>query len=71
MNKFEPIKFKDEYGVDCSLQKSRLDTQDCIWLGLQKVGAEGGRPARMHLTREMVSALLPALHRFVDTGELE
>lgn len=25
---------------------------------------------RMHLTREQVAALLPALHHFVDTGEL-
>ena len=26
---------------------------------------------RMHLTREQVAALLPLLHRFVETGEIE
>ena len=27
--------FKDFYGEDCSIQKSSLATEDCIWLGIQ------------------------------------
>lgn len=32
---FGIVKFKDEYGVDCSLQKSSLADNDCIWLGVE------------------------------------
>ncbi len=31
---FEIAKFKDEYGVDCSLQKSSWMEKDAIWLGV-------------------------------------
>jgi hypothetical protein len=55
--------FTDHNGNQCSLQKSSLATEDCIWLGRAE--------ARMHLTREMVEALLPYLMTFVDIGELE
>ena len=27
-------KFKDRYGNTCSIQKSSLATEDCIWLGI-------------------------------------
>lgn len=59
---FDISEFKDLYGFDCSLQKSSLASQDCIWLGVNE--------NRMHLTQEMVRDLLPYLHKFVETGEL-
>lgn len=30
---FDRINFTDQYGVACSLQKSSLAFEDCIWLG--------------------------------------
>ena len=30
---FDLVKFKDRNGVECSLQKSSIATEDCIWLG--------------------------------------
>jgi hypothetical protein len=63
---FAIVKFTDLYDSKCSLQKSSLALQDCVWLGTDTPGHD-----RMHLTREMVEALLPLLLRFVATGELE
>lgn len=54
--------FTDRYGFPCSIQKSSLATEDCIWLGRDLV--------RMHLTREMAAELIPLLQHFVETGEL-
>jgi len=78
--------FVDRYGIKCSLQKSSLATENCIWLGCddadpricvkgegwQQVPMPDGYIAntRMHLTREMVMELLPHLQKFVKTGEL-
>ena len=31
---FDVAEFEDFYGKGCSLQKSSLATEDCIWLGL-------------------------------------
>ena len=85
--------FEDFNGEKCSLQKSSIATEDCIWLGPDDANpmifTPHGNPAwqpmpmpelvagghvsfttRMHLTREMVAELLPALHHFVNTGEL-
>lgn len=31
---FKTIEFKDRYESICSLQKSSLATEDCIWLGV-------------------------------------
>jgi hypothetical protein len=31
---FETGKFIDRYGYECSIQKSSLATEDCIWLGI-------------------------------------
>lgn len=89
--------FTDHYGTKCSIQKSSLADESCIWLGVddadpkimatdanrlgmvtpEKTGwveydipKEVFLSTRMHLTREMVEALLPHLHRFVETGEL-
>lgn len=61
---FKIAHFSDQYGQDCSLQKSSLMDPDCIWLGAH------GNPNRMHLSQEHVRALLPALQHFADTGEL-
>lgn len=55
-------KFLDRDGETCSLQKSSLATDVCIWLGCA--------PNRMHLTQQMVADMLPLLQRFVETGEL-
>lgn len=65
--------FVDRYGEKCSIQKSSLAFEDCIWLGCQHetVKEDGTKcGARMHLTRPMVADLLPHLQRFVETGEL-
>lgn len=83
---FDIAKFKDRYGAECSLQKSSLATEDCIWLGIDNVDPQimiegrGWQPynippevmlsSRMHLNREMVAKLLPILQLFVKTGEL-
>jgi len=37
---FSYVKFKDEYGNDCSLQKSSSAMQDCVWLGCDKLGVK-------------------------------
>lgn len=55
--------FTDLYDRPCSVQESSLATADAIWLGVDG--------SRMHLSREMVDALIPMLQRFVDTGGLE
>lgn len=64
---FAYVDFVDRYDHHCSLQRSSLATEDCIWLGIDDVA---GQPARMHLTRELVGKLLPILVAFVYTGEL-
>jgi hypothetical protein len=65
--------FKDRYGEACSIQESSLATESCIWLGcdhetVDKQGAPCG--ARMHLTQELATELIPLLQHFVDTGDL-
>ena len=59
---FDFIYFIDEYCESCSLQKSSIATEDCIWLGVD------GR--RMHLSQEMVKELIPYLSKFMETGDL-
>jgi hypothetical protein len=80
---FDILEITDRYGEKCSLQKSSLATEDCIWLGLHNptiraidsgeeiplpVGSTIG--GRMHLTRAMVRILLPYLKYFAETGDL-
>lgn len=60
-------RFIDRDGKPCSIQKSGLAREDTVWFGIDTVE---GKPARMHLTQEMVANLLPALLLFVETGEL-
>lgn len=63
--------FLDDYGAKCSIQKSSLATEDCIWLGMDEgQHVDGHCCARMHLTRAMVRRLLPALEHFAATGDL-
>lgn len=70
---FSRATFVDMYGSECSIQESSLATERAIWLGVDKPFDKdvlGERCTRMHLTREMVGALLPGLVKFVYTGEL-
>jgi hypothetical protein len=83
---FRVAHFFDSYDVACSIQKSSIATEDCIWLGCDNAAPrrlvkgigwelipmpdEYTANTRMHLTREQVAALLPALVTFVSTGEL-
>jgi hypothetical protein len=65
--------FTDRYGEKCSIQKSSLATEDCIWLGCDHETVDSqGRPcgARMHLTRSMAADIVMRLERFIETGEL-
>lgn len=71
--------FVDRYGQKCSIQKSSLATEDCIWLGVANTGPQITGPGgemnedirgRMHLTKRQVKTLLPLLNKFVKTGEL-
>lgn len=88
---FALVSFSDVNGVQCSLQKSSLATEDAIWLGANEIGLRHFQAGtgwsdvptphtvsdhfvantRMHLTRDQVAALLPALNRFAETGELD
>jgi len=61
------MQFIDRYGRDCSIQDSSLAGEDCIWLGRDEVE---GQPARMHLTKDMVKALMPHLKKFLKEGHL-
>lgn len=72
---FDIIEFKDRYEQPCTLQKSSLATEDCIWLGVHEeidlnTKETIGPGIRMHLTQDQVKELLPLLQKFADTGEL-
>lgn len=78
--------FKDRYNANCSLQKSSIATEDCIWLGVDECNPQkcvSGKgwvsvpfpedtlfTTRMHLTQDQVKELLPILKKFVKTGEI-
>ena len=64
--------FVDRYGESCSIQRSAIQGEDCIWLGRDDPPRNGnGVPlARMHLDRRQVRDLLPALIQFVNEGTL-
>jgi len=67
---FDISEFTDRYGQKCSLQKSSLAFEDCVWLGVS-VDMKGEKVNnRMHLTQDMVKDLLPVLEVFANTGEL-
>ena len=64
---FRKGRFVDRYNDPCTIQKSSLATEDCIWLGRDN---GFGEPMRMHLTREMATDLANMLLYFACTGEL-
>ena len=80
------IKFKDNYGVSCRLQKSSLATDHAVWFGVDdpepKISIPGcgwvpypipeevSIRTRMHLTQKQVKKLIPILQKFCKTGEL-
>ena len=67
---FDRAEFLDRYRQKCSIQKSSVATEDCIWLGVD-VNLEGEDvEERMHLTQEAAKDLWPALYVFSRTGEL-
>lgn len=35
---FGIVEFTDRYGVECSIQKSSLATEDAIWFGANEIG---------------------------------
>ena len=59
---FTIAEFQDVYGSECSIHESSSGLEHCIWLGVHT--------NRMHLNQEMVTALLPLLQHFAETGEL-
>jgi hypothetical protein len=38
--------FKDQYGIDCSIQESSLATEACIWLGADEIGLKRFEPGK-------------------------
>ncbi len=59
---FAIVNFEDIRGADCSLQKSSLESLDCIWFGQHE--------HRMHLTQGQVLTLLPFIRHFLERGDL-
>lgn len=71
---FPRIEFNDIYGDRCSLQASSLATIQAIWFGINqgkidRITNQVISP-RMHLSRDLVAALLPTLQHFVESGDL-
>jgi len=54
---FDIINFKDRYDNDCSLQKSSIATEDCIWLGCDNAKAEVMATARKRVVAEQMKML--------------
>jgi hypothetical protein len=72
---FTYFEFKDRNGEECSIQKSSIATEDCIWLGCDNnstphhVTGECGSP-RMHVDKKLARKLIKYLTKFVETGDL-
>lgn len=73
--------FKDRYSLACSIQRSSIAFEDCIWLGSDEptfmLNSMPSPPppgykvlARMHLNRAMAAELWPLLKAFAETGSL-
>lgn len=41
---FRVVEFTDNNGIECSLQKSSLATEECIWLGCSEIGLKKFTP---------------------------
>ena len=63
--------FKDKRGTECSIQKSSLATDDCIWLGANKIGLQefragsGGWVDRTDVDQHSIE------HHFVANNRME
>jgi hypothetical protein len=68
---FRRAEFRDVEENECFIQEG---TAEKIWLGMEQDTYDDNtnfkRVAVMHLTREQVEALLPALKYFVEHGKL-
>lgn len=62
---FAVVTFRDRLAQECTLQRSSIATERCIWLGVE--------PNRMHLTTRTVRSLVAHLQAWLDrdTFELE
>ena len=83
---FRLYEFEDRNGYACSIQKSSIATEDCIWFGLDSASPkklvqgkgwvdvdldEGVETnTRMHLTRDQAKILSKELKYFAATGQL-
>lgn len=83
---FRFYEFEDRNGYACSIQKSSIATEDCIWLGLDSaspkklvkgagwvdVDLDDGveTNTRMHLSRGQAKILSKELEYFAETGQL-
>jgi hypothetical protein len=56
--------FTDHLKTRCSVQKSSITEESCVWLGVDERGA------RMNLNQEMAAELIAVLSHFVQTGDL-
>ena len=67
---FKIGEFVDRYGARCSIQRSSIATESCIWLGRDTdIAGKDLLQGRMHLTPELATELWPLLKRFAETGE--
>lgn len=73
--------FRDRYGDVCSVQRSSIAFEDCLWLGLDepkvmfnnmpaKLPPDFAILGRMHLDRERCAELGALLTQFAETGSL-
>jgi len=56
--------FTDYLKTRCSIQKSSITEECCVWLGVDERGA------RMNLNQKMAAELVEVLTHFVQTGDL-
>jgi hypothetical protein len=54
-------RFKDRIGVECTIQKSSIATEDCIWLGAERIGLQIGHPWK-DISEEEIKAKFNAEH---------
>lgn len=68
---FSLYNFIDDYGRECSIQKSSSAEDDKIWLGCDSgLHHHGQCMARMHLTKEIAKNIVIILNSFIETGEI-
>ncbi len=73
---FSVITFADQYGKECSLQKSRLGCDDPTHydkgtMPIKLPSVVYSCAARMHLDRDQAKWLIRQLKYFVQTGEVK